>query len=137
MIAFLSDDNLGDSNLLFYSIVFEAFGNIHIAFTQLSLQLLMELWKRNIIQFEDHWTIIGFKHSQFVKTSDSYSETESKELKDMGMWLSCHQDVKYSTAPLIIAGRQFLWTHSIFELLYRNEFYSTIVRTSEQENVSL
>ncbi len=36
-----------------------------------------------------------------------------------------------------MAERQFLWTHSIFELLYQNEFHSAIVCISEQENVSL
>lgn len=62
----------------------------------------------------------------------------TKELKDLSLWLTCHQDVKYSTTLLKVAGREFfLWTQSVLELLYQNEFHSTIVCTSEQENVSL
>lgn len=52
-----------------------------------------------------------------------------EELKDTAL--------RYSSAPLTIAGRQLLWTCGIFELLYQNEIYSTIARTTEQENVSL
>lgn len=33
----------------------------------------------------------------------------TKELKDLSLWLSCHQDVKYSTTLLKVAGREFFY----------------------------
>lgn len=100
----------------------------------LYLQLLIYERETSFTLKIHHLSYLSFRSSPIVKRCDSYSKTETKELKDMGLRLSCHRDVKYSTAPLTIAGGPFLWTHSVVELLYRNEFYSTIVRTSEQEN---
>lgn len=120
--------NVGDFNLLFCFVILLS---PLISFTLYSHWALAAI--DGVVGRKLHHTSLN----HIFWRSDSYSLTQSKELKHTGLWLSCHRDVKYSTAPLTIARRQFLWTCTIFELLCQNKFYSTIVCTTEQENVSL